>query len=128
MGSQMTRVTRAELANAVRSRYHSAKGNAKRRILQEFIATTGYHEKSAIRLLNQRPTDRPRQTRCRPSLYDEAARAALVVLWEAATQQAPYVAQKQIKELRRACDPRGPIPRCHSLPASGEPKCQTLGV
>src|SRR5579864_3677860 len=27
--------------------------------------------------------DRPRQTCCRPSLYDEAARAALVVLWEA---------------------------------------------
>src|SRR6185312_9315371 len=83
MGRQMTHVTRAELANAVRRRYRAATGEAKRRILDEFIATTGYHEKSAIRLLNQRPVVRPRQIRRRPSLYDEAARAALVVLWEA---------------------------------------------
>jgi hypothetical protein len=65
MGSQMTHGARAELANAVRRRYHAASGKAERRILDEFIATTGYHEKSAIRLLNQRPAVRPRQTRRR---------------------------------------------------------------
>jgi transposase InsO family protein len=95
MGSQMTHVTRAELANAVRRRYHAATGEAKRRILDEFIATTGYHEKSAIRLLNQRPVVRARQTRRRPSLYDEAARAALVVLWEASDR----VCGKRLKAL-----------------------------
>jgi hypothetical protein len=73
MSSQMMHVTRAELANAVRRRYHAASGEAKRRILDEFIATTGYHEKSAIRLLNQRLAVRPRQKRHRPSLYNEAA-------------------------------------------------------
>jgi len=44
---------------------------------------TGYHHKSAIRALNAEPIAKRRQTRVRPSLYDEAARAALIVLWEA---------------------------------------------
>jgi hypothetical protein len=83
MASKMTHTTRAELANAVRRRYKVATGKQKRRILDEFIATTGYHEKSAIRVLNAAPTVTGRQTRSRPSLYDEAARAALTVLWEA---------------------------------------------
>ena len=42
----------AELADAIRARYAAAKGKDKRRILDEFIAATGYHEKSAIRVLN----------------------------------------------------------------------------
>ena len=81
MASKMTREMRAELAGVIRRR--SAEGPEKRRILGEFIATTGYHEKSAIRVLNTSPAPKPRQTRQRPSLYDEAARAALIVLWEA---------------------------------------------
>jgi hypothetical protein len=79
----MTLSTRAELAEAIRRRYRAAKGKEKRRILDEFVATTGYHEKSAIRVLNGPPAVKRRQTRVRPSLYDEAARAALIVLWEA---------------------------------------------
>jgi hypothetical protein len=69
--------------NAIRRRYRSATSKEKHKILAEFIATTGYHEKSAIRVLNGEPTTERPQTRNRPSLYDEAARAALIVLWEA---------------------------------------------
>ena len=83
MGTTMTHSARAELTNAVRRRYSAATGAEKRKILDEFIAVTGYHEKSAIRALNAEPTVKKRQTRVRPSLYDEAARAALIVLWEA---------------------------------------------
>jgi hypothetical protein len=83
MAGKMTHTVRVELANAIRRRYKAAAGKEKRRILDEFIATTGYHEKSAIRVLNARPAVTHRQTRQRPSLYDEAARAALIVLWEA---------------------------------------------
>lgn len=83
MDTKMTHQSRAELANAIRARYRSATGGQKRKILDEFIAVTGYHEKSAIRALNVEPTTKRRQTRNRPSLYDEAARAALIVLWEA---------------------------------------------
>ena len=79
----MTHAARAELTNAVRRRYGAATGAEKRKILDEFIAATGYHEKSAIRALNAEPVTKTRQTRVRPSLYDEAVRAALIVLWEA---------------------------------------------
>jgi hypothetical protein len=83
MGTKMTHTARAELTQVVRRRYCAASGAEKRKILDEFIAVTGYHEKSAIRALNAKPTTKGRQTRNRPSLYDEAARAALIVLWEA---------------------------------------------
>jgi hypothetical protein len=83
MGTKMTHAARAELTNAVRRRYSAATGTEKRKILDEFIAVTGYHEKSAIRVLNAEPVINRRQTRVRPSLYDEAVRAALIVLWEA---------------------------------------------
>jgi hypothetical protein len=83
MGTKMTFTARAELTNVVRRRYLAATGAGKRRILDEFIAVTGYHNKSAIRALNAEPVIKRRQTRARPSLYDEAARAALIVMWEA---------------------------------------------
>jgi hypothetical protein len=83
MGTKMTHTARAELTNVVRRRYCAATGAEKRKILDEFIAATGYHEKSAIRALNAAPITKPRQTRSRPSLYDEAVRSSLIVLWEA---------------------------------------------
>jgi hypothetical protein len=83
MATKMTHTARAELTNAVRRRYAAATGAEKRKILDEFIAVTGYHEKSAIRALNTAPVAKTRQSRVRPSLYDEAVRAALIVLWEA---------------------------------------------
>jgi hypothetical protein len=61
MDTKMTPTARAELTNAVRQRYFAATGAAKRRILDEFIAVTGYHEKSAIRVLNTEPTAKGRQ-------------------------------------------------------------------
>ena len=86
MGTKMTHTARAELTNVVRQRYRAATGAEKRRILDEFIAVTGYHHKSAIRVLNAPPIAKRRQIRVRPSLYDEAARAALIVLWEASVR------------------------------------------
>jgi hypothetical protein len=81
--TKITHAARAELANAIRRSYRAATGKEKRKILDEFVATTGYHEKSAIRVLNGEPAEKHRQTRNRPSLYDDAVRAALIVLWEA---------------------------------------------
>lgn len=62
MGTKMTHTARAELTSAVRQRYSAATGTEKRNILDEFIAMTGYHEKSAIRALNAEPTMETRQT------------------------------------------------------------------
>ena len=95
MKSKMTHAARAELTDAIRARYGRSSDKAKRKILDEFIAATGYHEKSAIRVLNAAPTAKVRQTRKRPSLYDEAARAALIVLWEASDR----VCGKRLKAL-----------------------------
>ena len=95
MKRKMTHTGRNELADAIRLRYRSATGKQKRKILDEFVASTGYHEKSAIRLLNSEPAPRLRQTRNRPSLYDEAASGALIVLWEASDR----VCGKRLKAL-----------------------------
>jgi hypothetical protein len=45
MDTGMTSTARTELIDAVRRRYRSAVGKEKRRISDEFIAATGYHEK-----------------------------------------------------------------------------------
>jgi hypothetical protein len=94
MNSNMPRAARSALTEAARSRYRASSGKAKRRILDEFIAATGYHEKSAIRVLNASPTQ-VRRTRRKSPLYDEAARAALIVLWEASDR----VCSKRLKAL-----------------------------
>jgi len=65
MHTKMTHASRAELANAIRRRYQSALAKEKRKILDEFIATTGYHKKSAIRVLNAEVRTKARQTRNR---------------------------------------------------------------
>jgi hypothetical protein len=54
MANKMTHTVRAELANAARRRYRSASVKEKRKILDEFIATTGYHEK-----ISHSGTERP---------------------------------------------------------------------
>jgi hypothetical protein len=95
MTTKMTHAMRRDFANAIRDRYAAAANKDKRRILEEFVAATGYHEKSAIRVLNSHPEPKRRQTRQRPSLYDEAARGALIVLWEASDR----VCGKRLKAL-----------------------------
>ena len=46
-------MTRAELVAAVSERYHGAMRVERSRILDEFVAVTGYHRKHAIRLLSE---------------------------------------------------------------------------
>lgn len=95
MHKKMTAVARGELADAIRPRYAAASAKEKRKILDQFIAATDYHEKSAIRILNGAPTSKRRRNRQRASLYDEAVRAALIVLWEASDR----VCGKRLKAL-----------------------------
>ena len=102
MEPKITLSARIELTRAIRDRYRAAAGEAKHQILSEFIAVSGYHPKSAIRILN-RHDDGPRQaqTRDRPRLYDEAIRQALIVLWEASDR----VCGKRLKPLLRILIP-----------------------
>lgn len=86
--------TRKELINAVRQRYGNTGHAEKRRLLDEFVALTGYHRKHAIRVLGRAPgASAPPPSRNR--VYDEAVRQALIVLWEAADR----ICSKRLKEL-----------------------------
>ena len=76
--------TRDELVEALSRRYGKSGRAEKTRILDEFVAVTGFHRKRAMRLLrgdptaNSGPISRPGRRLC-----DDAVREALVVLWEA---------------------------------------------
>ena len=78
----MTRKSIKEYAAAVRVRYLNASKAQKRVILTEFCETTGYHRKSAIRLLRH-PPKRSGKRRGRRREYGSDVAIALRVAWEA---------------------------------------------
>ncbi len=80
----MTPAARHEYVRAVRPRYTLAPWSAKPRILDEFCATTGYHRKYAITLLNcpSCPAEQPRRRRA--PTYSERVITVLAAIWEAA--------------------------------------------
>lgn len=85
----MSRSSIHELAAALRVRYQTADRAKKKAILDQFLAVSNYHRKSAIRLLVLAHGLRPRGASSgrrpgRPSIYDPAVVAALQVLWESA--------------------------------------------
>ena len=87
MGKRISSQTRKELLEAVRLRYRGSSKMNKTRILDEFVALTGYHRKHGVRLLSQ-PCDTGAKTvqdeRIRSRrVYDEAVKEALIVMWEA---------------------------------------------
>lgn len=80
---KVSMATRAELVDAVGERYRSADRRSKGRVLDEFVAVTGFHRKHAMRLLRAKRSAKPSGSRPERRIYDEAVRTALVVLWEA---------------------------------------------
>jgi hypothetical protein len=73
------------LVTTLSPRYVLATGVDKRRILDEFIATTGYHRKYALALLNHPPAPRRQPiTRPRAATYTSVVQRCLVRLWEIA--------------------------------------------
>jgi hypothetical protein len=86
--------TRRELVQAISARYTTSTQLDRVKILDEFVAATGYHRKHAIRVLAGKVTTQAvREPRLR--LYDAAVREALIVLWEASAR----VCGKRLKPL-----------------------------
>jgi hypothetical protein len=86
---------RRELVATIRNRYRSASSLDKQRILDEFVALTGYHRKYAIRVLRSPMTAEQPPRPPRKRIYDEAVREALGMLWEASDR----VCGKRLKPL-----------------------------
>src|SRR5689334_24826981 len=100
MARRISMSTRAELLASVRQRYEAAPRREKRRILDGFVAVSGYHRKHAIRLLRSDSREcaarRPRQRR-----YDGRVREELIVLWECSDR----LCSKRLKPLIAALLP-----------------------
>jgi hypothetical protein len=94
MGTKMTHTARAELTHVVRRRYCAATGIEKRMILDEFIAVTGYHEKSAIRALNAVPVTKIRQTRNRRSVHAATATTNQSRVWNNLANRRKYLVHR----------------------------------
>ena len=73
-----------ELPETIRDRYQSSSRKGKSRSLGEFIAVAGHHRKHGIRLLGQSgdTEDKVPEVKGR-RIYDEAVRAAVILVWEA---------------------------------------------
>jgi hypothetical protein len=84
MGTKISKQTRRELLETLRERYRNASKIDKTKILDEFIDLAGWHRKYAIRLLTGVDPVMPKEPRLGRTIYSEAVRQALVVLWEAA--------------------------------------------
>jgi len=99
---RLTRAVRTQLARSLQQRYQAASAREKKKILNEFIAVSGYHPKYAVHLLNAAEPGAPvRRSRVRPALYDEAAKQALIVLWESSDRGLREASEAAIQYLPR---------------------------
>ena len=81
----MSVTSRRELLAVVAPRYRAVRGEERSRILEEFLASTGYHRKYALSLLNHPITKgTARKRRARPRQYAFAGQQALVTCWRVA--------------------------------------------
>ncbi len=96
IGRQLSLATRRELIEAIAARYRAGTRIEKKTILDEFIEVTGFHRKHVIRALRKacRAETVVTEKVPRARLYNEAAIAALTVLWETADR----ICGKRLKE------------------------------
>jgi hypothetical protein len=77
----MTGTSKRELLEAVRPRYRRAHKQEKTRILDEFVANTGYHRKYAIRLLKHGVKKQRQKKPGKSKVYHGEVVLALIQIW-----------------------------------------------
>ncbi len=85
----MSLSARQELTAALMARYQTANRDDKIRLLDEFIASTGYHRKYAISLLNRSPQQHSLHETSPPTrsrTYTQDVKAALLFVWQSANR------------------------------------------
>lgn len=78
----MSHRSKREMIEAIRPRYLKASKEGKAQILDEFIATTGYHRKYAIRVLRHGPKPKGFKKAGRRKIYQGEVVNALEQIWE----------------------------------------------
>ena len=103
--------TRHQLPRALKTRYQAASKAEKTRILEEFVLISGYHRKSAIRLLNGAVTNGSQQSRSTTarSIYGAAVQQALIVLWQASDRLCGKRLRASLPQLIPAMERHGRI-------------------
>lgn len=86
MKARMSIDSRRETAGLVGPRYRMSTLSEKTQILDEFIATTGYSRKYAIRILQAQQVKPARTRQHRKPKYGREVREALIEVWEAANR------------------------------------------
>jgi hypothetical protein len=80
---RVSMATRDELVVVLVERYAGGSRRERGLILDEFVAVTKFHRKHATRLLKGGSRGRSSGPRPARRIYNDAAREALIVLWEA---------------------------------------------
>lgn len=80
----MNKMSKREYLRELKKRYHKASKKRKTQLLNDFCTFTGYHRKSALRLINGRLPNQWKRTRPRSRKYDLETIKALRFLWQAA--------------------------------------------
>lgn len=78
----MSQRSKREMIEAIRPRYLKANKAGKEQILDEFVATTGYHRKYAIRVLKHGPKPKGLKKQGRRKIYQGEVVNALEQIWE----------------------------------------------
>lgn len=119
----MSQRSKRELAEAIRPRYLKATKAEKEHILTEFVASTGYHRKYAIRLLNRGSPPQPRKHKPgRQKVYQGEVVAALEQLWEICGRICSRRLQPFLPELLTVLE------RCQEVVLPPEVKTLLLGM
>ena len=118
----MSQRSKREMIESIRPRYLKANRATKTQILDEFIATTGYHRKYALRVLKHGPKPKGLKKQGRQKVYQGEVVQVLEQIWEiygriCSKRLHPFLAEGvQILE------------RCHELSLSPEIKQLLLSM
>lgn len=103
----MDRIAKLGLADVLRERYGISTRDAKSRILDEFVKTSGYHRKYALRLLSKPAVKPDSVVFARRRVYNEAVKEALIVLWEASDRICGKRLKAILPELLKSLESHG---------------------
>ncbi len=118
----MSQRSKREMIEAIRPRYLKANKPGKQQILDELIATTGYHRKYAIRVLKHRPKPKGLKKPGRQKIYQGEVVQVLEQIWEICGRICSKRLQPFLPEMVAVLE------RCHELSLSEETKGLLLGM